>query len=76
MAAKCPKCGNDKDNKVIAVEYFGGSKYHYDGVSEYYCMECKTRWGRWSGQPLADDELSTMKGHVKVGKDEVPKFDF
>lgn len=71
---KCPKCGNTENDKIIMVEYWGGYKYHYDGISEYWCKNCKTRWGRWSGQPLADDEVSTMKGHIKVGKDEQIKL--
>lgn len=70
---KCPNCKTG-DN-VIMVEYWGGSKYHYDGISEYYCRDCKARWNRWTGEMLKPDEVATMKGNVKVGKDEQIKFD-
>ena len=66
----CPSCGNHDQGAIILVEYDGRSPYHYDGISELWCQKCHARWGRWSGRLLADDEVSTRKGHVKVGKDE------
>lgn len=52
----CPKCGG---KKVIMVEYDLMSKHHYDGVSEYRCLnpECGYRQGRWCEQELTNTEM-------------------
>lgn len=45
----CPKCHSDK---IIGVEYHGTSPQHYDGISEYQCLDCHYRQGRWTGKEL------------------------
>lgn len=39
-------------SRVIGVEYQGG----FDGVSEWRCLDCGRREGRWSGKVLTGDE--------------------
>lgn len=55
---KCPKCGSEK---LIGVEY-RGTIYDYDGVSEWNCDACGTRWGRWTGTILEAGELEPRYG--------------
>jgi hypothetical protein len=74
---KCPKCGGN----IIMVEYHGLEKYHYDGVSEYNCVNalryedgveptCDWRVGRWCGRKLEKGEVEPPfcegKKHPKV----------
>lgn len=56
----CPHCGNT--NNIIGVEYDNTHPEHYDGVSEYHCGECKTRWGRWTGSILQEGESELRYG--------------
>ena len=44
------------------VEYDGMHPDHYDGVSEYRCLNCGTRWGRWSGKILKKGETEKRYG--------------
>lgn len=44
--------GRTHFRRVIGVEYWYGSPERYDGISEYRCPDCKTRWGRWTGQVI------------------------
>lgn len=53
---KC--CGKE----MIGVEYSYTSPNHYDGVSEWYCPECKSRIGRWSGKELKKAEAEGRFG--------------
>lgn len=39
------------------VEYWYGSRYRYDGVSEHQCLKCGKRWGRWCGKELKSNEV-------------------
>lgn len=57
---KCKKCGGD----VVAVEYSWDSPEHYDGISEYECLDgnCGQREGRWSGKILQDGEIEKRYG--------------
>lgn len=61
----CPKCGS---HEVGGVEYSYDSPQHYDGVSEWHCMECHTRWGRWSGKILGEHEVEEIFGGGKQRK--------
>lgn len=47
--AVCPNCLSDD---IIAVEYSYDSPEYYDGISEYKCLECGYREGRWTGKGL------------------------
>ena len=37
-------------------------KHQYDGISEYRCKDCGTRWGRWSGRELNGDDYERKYG--------------
>lgn len=60
----CPKCGG----KVWSVEYVLTDKNHYDGVSEWSCVNalqpaldgnisCNYRMGRFCGTVLSENEV-------------------
>lgn len=62
MLEQCNKCGS-KD--LIYVEYAYGTvpnEYLYDGISEVRCLDCETRFGRWSYRLLKEDELEPRFG--------------
>lgn len=63
---KCSKC----DGELAGVEYEAGDKYRYDGVSEWWCTNCKARWGKWCEQELSKNEVEppfcTGLGHPRV----------
>ena len=63
---KCPKC---KSKNIIAMEYGYPSPECYDGISEYRCLDCKYRQGRWSKLGLKDDEIESVynkRGVIKI----------
>lgn len=49
---------------VIGTEYGHDAPagYHYDGISEWMCTACQTRWGRWTGKKLGTNELEERYG--------------
>lgn len=49
-------------SKIIGIEYASGEPESYDGISEYTCPHCKTRWGRWTGKELAKGEVEKRFG--------------
>ena len=55
---QCEKCHTD----YIMVEYSYDNPEHYDGISEYFCPDCKVRIGRWSGKTLKDGEVEKRYG--------------
>lgn len=56
----CPKCSETTD--LIGVEYYYDHPERYDGISEWNCGHCGTRWGRWSGKILAEGESEKRFG--------------
>lgn len=48
-------CGHSAD-KATGCEYPYGHPGRYDGVSEWICGTCGTRFGRWSGRVLVGDD--------------------
>lgn len=58
-AKKCRNCGS---KNIVHVEYDYTNPEHYDGVSEIACLDCKARYGRWSGKRLADGESEKRYG--------------
>lgn len=56
---KCLKCGS---TNIMGVEYGYPSKEAYDGISEWQCLDCKVRIGRWSGKELKDNEEEKRYG--------------
>jgi DNA-directed RNA polymerase subunit RPC12/RpoP len=59
MDKPCPTCGKES---WIIVEYGYPHPEAYDGASEYRCLECGTRIGRWTGKILADGEWEKRFG--------------
>lgn len=55
----CPKC--DSVN-ICGVEYYLTPE-DYDGVSEYNCIDCGYREGRWTAKELHDNEIEPLYGH-------------
>lgn len=47
---------------VIAVEYAYDDPDHYDGISEWRCLVCESRIGRWSGKVLGEEESEPVLG--------------
>lgn len=43
---ECPTC---QATDMVMVEYDYTVPEHYDGISEYLCLHCRTRVGRWTG---------------------------
>lgn len=48
---KCPRCNG---TNIVGVEYNYTDPYRYDGISEWDCMDCKYRQGRWTEKELKD----------------------
>lgn len=46
----CTRCGSEN---IVGVEYSHDHPEHYDGVSEWECLACGLRRGRWTGSILA-----------------------
>lgn len=67
----CPKCNKE----LVAMQYGYDSKFHYDGVSEYFCPAGVTndatkshyRIGRWYGRDLTGAEMEPKDCSVPYG---------
>ena len=55
----CRNCGH---TEFIGIEYGYGHPERYDGISEYLCTNCKTRYGRWTGKELKEGEVEKRFG--------------
>jgi hypothetical protein len=64
MMEKCPDCGTP-ETAFTYKQYDWTEPEHYDGVSEIWCP-CGNRWGRWTGNLLADGEVEPRYGRGKV----------
>lgn len=49
-----PSCCGSTD--MLGCEYAPDDPYHFDGVSEWVCKTCGTRYGRWTRRRLRGDE--------------------
>lgn len=49
----CKKCGGDA---IVGIEYQYGSKYRFDGISEWKCFDCGYRQGRFCEEELTGHE--------------------
>ena len=58
MERKC-KCGG---GAFVGIEYPVERVEHYKGISEWECMDCGTRYGRWSYKELKDGEYEKRWG--------------
>lgn len=61
---ECPECGMTEG--IVGQEYDKKVPEHVDGVSEWHCLNCKTRWGRWTGKILQKGEREPRYGRVKA----------
>lgn len=57
---KLCRCGNT--DKWTGLEYRGDAPEHYDGISEWHCEVCGTRYGRWTGDILEDGDVEKRYG--------------
>lgn len=55
---KC-KCGSELFG---TLEYHYSNPEYYDGASEYICMKCNTRYGRWTNKVLKEGEVEKRYG--------------
>lgn len=59
-------CGSCEGKvEAIAVEYAYDDCNHYDGISEWECVQCGRREGRWSGRILKDGESEPPHGEKR-----------
>jgi hypothetical protein len=56
----CSQCGND--GSFIGIQYNYDHPERYDGISEWRCVQCDTRFGRWSHRILKDGEYEYRWG--------------
>jgi len=63
MNIKCPKCKTSSSKNILGVEYWYAHPEHYDGISEWNCNKCGTRWGRWTGQILKEGQWEPRGGN-------------
>ena len=56
---KCPKCGNEN---ICGIEYAWDHPEYYDGISEWRCLACSYRQGRWSGKELLNGDTEKRYG--------------
>ena len=61
---KCSVCGA---GDIVGVEYAYNDPAYYDGVSEWRCVSCGSRVGRWSKRVLKGDECEWPYGQVRDG---------
>ena len=64
MSRVCPDHGADN---MIGIEYEYTHAQYYDGISEWMCMTCKRRWGRWTGHELKTCQFEPRYGILKTG---------
>lgn len=62
----CPKCSS---TNIILIEYSWDNPEHYDGISEYRCLACDYRQGRWTGKEL---KLGFIEPRYGRGGEPVP----
>lgn len=57
-AVTCPSCASEK---ICGVQY-QGTREDWDGISEWRCESCGTRWGRWTKRILTGDQIEGRYG--------------
>jgi Zn ribbon nucleic-acid-binding protein len=63
-SAGCPRCG---ERTIVGIEYAYGDREHYDGVSEWRCVTCGYRQGRWTGRELGEGDVELRFGGDSKG---------
>lgn len=61
MKLRCPIC---ESTEIIGRQYRGTSE-DWDGVSEWNCAICGTRWGRWTKRVLQAGDIEPRYGEAK-----------
>ena len=59
MGWQCREC---KGRTRTWVEYSWDSPEHYDGISEWHCSDCWTRYDRWTDEVLEEGEIAKRYG--------------
>lgn len=54
----CETC----QKSLVGIEYRYDHPNHYDGISEWECLGCKIRVGRWTGKVLDEGESEPRYG--------------
>jgi hypothetical protein len=57
----CSECG-EKD--WLGCQYGHDNPNHFDGVSEWRCMRCGARFGRWTKRLLEEGEAEPPYGQI------------
>jgi hypothetical protein len=61
----CATC--ERETTVSGAEYAYGDPNRYDGISEWVCLVCGRREGRWTGKELKDGEAEPRFGGPPSG---------
>lgn len=64
----CRRCDRNDFGRVGGVQYDYDHPEHHDGVSEWVCLTCGRREGRWTGAVLTNGASEPRYG---VERDEV-----
>ncbi len=56
---ECPNCHG---SSFTGCQYDAGKPESYDGVSEWHCDGCGTRFGRWTHRELIAGEIERRYG--------------
>lgn len=67
----CPVCKSAIEH---GVEYHYNHPGHYDGVSEWRCVNGH-RWGRWTGNVLEKGDWEWPYGVARKGRSRDPMID-
>ena len=51
-------------SKLVGIEYPYNSNYYYDGISEWRCPHCKSRFNKWTSELLQNNEVVAPFGRV------------
>lgn len=54
----------DKHQPVRGAKVGDLHPAQYDGISEWKCINCERRWGRWTGRELTGDDYEERYGHL------------
>lgn len=66
----CRECGFI--GPMLAQEYAYDSPAHYDGISEWMCPDCGSRFGRWTRRLLTNGMVEWPHGRARKTESERP----
>lgn len=62
----CTRCGAPPEQH-LAIQYSYDHPEHYDGTSEFKCLRCGLRRGRWSGKILTSNGKGDVSSEPRYG---------